>query len=199
MTSPTSPEQDELLAAVARLRAFTSGHDSDENADNSEPNFHQDVEVLAASALRSPQPQCGVHTVDAIIKAARECVHDYYVASGIVHTAEGDGYGALRALRVALELHDEAALSPDTARGREWQPIETAPRDGTPIEVCNTRHPSRPPVIVRWTDEGLSEDLLDPHWTDAATADGSALYYNQNYFDFWKPTTPLPSADGGSK
>lgn len=82
----------------------------------------------------------------------------------------------------------------------EWQPIETAPKDGTPIEVCNTRHPSHAPVVVRWTNERLSEDdLPEPHWCDAATADGSALYFNQNYFDFWKPTTPLPTPPVESK
>jgi hypothetical protein len=73
-----------------------------------------------------------------------------------------------------------------------WQPIETAPRDGTPIEACNTRHPDSPPVIVRWDADGMSEELPEPHWCDAATKAGEALYYNQNYFDFWKPTTPLP-------
>lgn len=72
-----------------------------------------------------------------------------------------------------------------------WQPIETAPRDGTPIEVCNTRHPTHPPVIVRW-DNDHAEPQWGPHWCDAATQAGEALYYNQNYFDFWKPTTPLP-------
>jgi len=82
-----------------------------------------------------------------------------------------------------------------------WRPIETAPKDGTPIEVCNTRHASHAPVIVRWTDDGLPEDLPEPHWCDAATADGSALYFNDRYFDFWKPITPLrapEAADAGA-
>lgn len=77
--------------------------------------------------------------------------------------------------------------------GAGWQPISTAPRDGTPIEVCNTRHPDFPPVIVRWTTVDPEDTEPDQHWCDAATLDGTALYYNQNYFDFWKPTTPLPS------
>jgi hypothetical protein len=80
-----------------------------------------------------------------------------------------------------------------------WQPIETAPRDGTPIEACNTRHPDSPPVIVRWDADGMSEELPEPHWCDAATKAGEALYYNQNYFDFWKPTTPLPRPHGGGE
>lgn len=64
--------------------------------------------------------QCGVQTVDAIILAARECVGGYPVASGIIHTSEGDGYGWLRALRLALEAHDKATLSlPEKAEGRE--------------------------------------------------------------------------------
>ncbi len=75
----------------------------------------------------------------------------------------------------------------------EWKPIETAPRDGTAIECCNTRHPDNPPVVVRWTRKGFLDELPEPHWCDAATHDGSALYYNQNFFDFWKPTTPLPA------
>ena len=72
----------------------------------------------------------------------------------------------------------------------DWQDISTAPRDGTAIEVCNTRHPGHPPVVVRWSDR--APFVLDPGWSDAATAAGDALYYNPNYFDFWKPTTPLP-------
>jgi hypothetical protein len=72
-----------------------------------------------------------------------------------------------------------------------WQPINTAPRDGTPIEACNSKHQSHAPVIVRWF-------AAEPHWCDAATPEGCALYFNPNYFDFWKPTTALPRPDGNT-
>lgn len=77
-----------------------------------------------------------------------------------------------------------------------WQPIATAPKDGTPIEACNTRHPSHAPVIVRWLDELANPDT---GWCDAATPSGDALYYNKNYFDLWKPCTPVPQKSGAEQ
>lgn len=115
-----------------------------------------------------------------------------------------DGGGAVSDIieRLRNRIHDSpmpAELLMDEAADEierlsaGWQPIDTAPKDGTPIEACNTRHPENPPVIVRWSEAEISACLPDPHWCDAATRDGSALYYNANYFDFWKPTTPLPA------
>jgi hypothetical protein len=97
--------------------------------------------------------------------------------------------------RVSIDGRTWTRVMPGSDPGTGWQPIETAPRDGTPIEVCNTRHRSHPPVIVKWSEDGFSDMLPEPHWCDAATASGDALYYNGRYFDFWKPTTPLPAVD----
>lgn len=69
----------------------------------------------------------------------------------------------------------------------EWQPIETAPKDGTPILAANIHHTLHAPVVVRW-----DADETDPHWCDAATAAGEALYFNPNYFQLWQPLDPLP-------
>lgn len=74
----------------------------------------------------------------------------------------------------------------------DWQPIKTAPKDGSPILTFNSRH-SAPPVVVRWTEENLYEGIEhEPHWCDAATRDGTALYYNGRYFDYWMPLPQPP-------
>jgi hypothetical protein len=109
---------------------------------------------------------------------------DLYTARAVFARLRNFGYAVTR---------NEPQPLPCGSRSR------TAPKDGTPIEACNTRHPSHAPVIVRWDGDGLSDDVPEPHWCDAATRDGEALYYNQNYFDFWKPTTALPRPHGGGK
>jgi hypothetical protein len=88
------------------------------------------------------------------------------------------------ALRAELKALRGDAYTP-------WMPIETAPRDGTPILVCNSRHQSHAPVAVRWLDEMSNPDT---GWCDAATASGDALYYNAKYFDWWMPLPALPSS-----
>jgi hypothetical protein len=42
-------------------------------------------------------------TMDELIKAAQDCIDDYYVASGKLIVDGHDGYGSLRALRLALD------------------------------------------------------------------------------------------------
>lgn len=121
---------------------------------------------------------------DAVREALRFFLKCAYPVSTSINPR---GYNWSEAYLDQARVAAAAALAQPQAAGT-WQPIETAPRNMTPIEACNTRHPSHAPVIVRWTDKGG-----DPHWCDEATPDGSALYFNANYFDYWKPVTPLPA------
>lgn len=103
---PPSPSAEPV---AWRLRHNSSSRWEYRDEQPNGPSVHLfDVEPLYASP---PVSDASRETLEAIIKASRECVRDYYVASGIVHTAEGDGYGALRALRLALEIYDTAALA----------------------------------------------------------------------------------------
>ena len=83
----------------------------------------------------------------------------------------------------------------------DWQPISTAPRDGTPILAANANHQSHAPVVVRWVEEPTCELALlvgsEPHWADAATASGDALYFNGLYFSHWQPLDPPPPSPEG--
>lgn len=76
----------------------------------------------------------------------------------------------------------------------QWQPIETAPKSwDAPILVFNSRLPMSPPVVVRWNEQPCDEMPNEPHWCDAATRGGTALYFNNLYFDYWMPLPPGPS------
>jgi hypothetical protein len=88
---------------------------------------HASTDAVLA-ALRSVQPLAGegVHITDAeisageeVVKAAVSCVSDYPIASGLTATSEGDGYGSLRELRLALEKMNAVALPPVSGDGRK--------------------------------------------------------------------------------
>ncbi len=83
-------------------------------------------------------------------------------------------------------------------RCNDWQQIDTAPKDGTPILAANSRH-YHAPVVVRWDAE--NREGAEPHWCDAATREGIALYFNPNYFDLWQsvPLVPRDTQQGAAE
>ena len=80
----------------------------------------------------------------------------------------------------------------------EWRPIETAPKDGTPLLAASENHDSR--EVVCWQDgpqsgswDSLAE--LQEGWVnDGPIKD--RFYANPRYFTHWLPL-PSPPARGG--
>jgi len=145
--------------------------------------------ALSNTSTVSPAQTPPVQPTEAMLNAARDWSVKKY-GRGIGNDA---AIGCWQAMLAALT---------DTSTGghaqcqQQWQPIETAPRDGTPLLAANSRLPTLPPVMVRWLDEMSNPDT---GWCDAATASGDALYYNANYFDLWMPAPSVSSTDRGGK
>jgi hypothetical protein len=81
----------------------------------------------------------------------------------------------------------------------EWQPIETAPKDGTPILAYGEPHSGEPPFgVVRW--------IAETHeWWERVDAKTKKLVSEEaGYWDgagilpsFWMPLPAPPAPDGG--
>lgn len=105
--------------------------------------------------------------------------------------------------KLRAEAHDENGyghpltallLSAADEIDQRWRGIKDAPRDGTPILARNSRHPSHAPVVVRWWSH--SDDV--PH-CDAATADGSALYFKWELLRLLDADSCLVTRDNGTE
>jgi hypothetical protein len=72
-----------------------------------------------------------------------------------------------------------------------WQPIKTAPADGSLFLAYNTAHGDM--AVVGLTN---TPDEDEPWcWTDVGGANrGIAATYNGHYFQFWMPLPPPPGA-----
>lgn len=90
-----------------------------------------------------------------------------------------------------------AALAVDGLALQGWQPIESAPKDGTFILAYNVSHKDQ--TVVGWSDDvGMPEIAPQGCWTDAGNLNRAVNYLaNANYFQFWKPLPPPPAASDG--
>lgn len=157
-----------------------------------------------------PPAQCGVLTHDAVDKAAawdavaaaraderrktiEQCAE---VAEAQVKEFLSPQYAANQPFGSVCERFACAevakairALSlPETAKGREWQDISTAPKDGRTIEV---RYVNDDPRRVRWSQSG--------HGSGWHLVDSSGAFILRFDPTQWRPASSVPSADRGSK
>lgn len=84
--------------------------------------------------------------------------------------------------------------SPSSRSETAWQPIETAPKDGTWILVPDTRYKNRVSGMVRWEDQKHGR-YPKPYWSfvDERIHGVSASRANQP--DVWQPMPAPPSPD----
>lgn len=80
----------------------------------------------------------------------------------------------------------------------DWQPIETAPKDGRPILAASTNHDAC--EVVCWQD-GEDSGATDPDavcegWVNSGT-NKDRFYANPRWFTHWMPLPPPPHDAGG--
>lgn len=72
----------------------------------------------------------------------------------------------------------------------EWKPIESAPRDGTPVLACSIHHGAR--EVVCWQGGKPSGSTFGAEQEEGWVNDGQIkdrFYANPRWFTHW---TPLP-------
>ena len=102
-----------------------------------------------------------------------------------------------------VELERElAALRTQPAEGPRWQPIETAPKDGTRVLIFDPNVGIRADV---WEAEfeSLNDDTKEDGWGGyrGAWTDHAVLSFGYEEVEEYQPTMwmPLPPALGGAK
>lgn len=120
------------------------------------------------------------HILDAEAESLRRCNTDasgewvlYYEGQ-----ADREAHDEMRALAAKLRAMADASSAPSG-----WQPIETAPRDGT--RVLLREKFGHFEYVGRWMDPG-------PDGADAMWADPDGEY--QIYPNLWHPLPPPPEA-----
>lgn len=90
-------------------------------------------------------------------------------------------YGAYRAML-------SAAPQPPAEGG--WEPMESAPKDGTVIIAWHTVH--KCPIAIRWNDEGFLFGGETLHWIERS---GTTAWPGGCFSD-WMPLPPAPTNGG---
>jgi len=111
--------------------------------------------------------------------------------------------GSLRRARAALasaprnESEDLVQITPQdtgsvTAAPSEWQPIETAPKDGTFVLVCLAGGPA---FDAYWEARGRVTATDEPGWCDGASSHTNGEDWLLVYYpDFWMPLPSPPTS-----
>jgi hypothetical protein len=74
----------------------------------------------------------------------------------------------------------------------DWQPIETAPKDGTPVVLFT--HPTENPVVGYWIDLQMYDFPFTGWTTGWKTSSGYNADWDEVYNPtHWLPLLPLPS------
>lgn len=74
----------------------------------------------------------------------------------------------------------------------DWQPIETAPKDGTEILACGTWYQA----VVHWGQ--LNEENVPPGWLHH-DGKNDPMWYRMGYaLKYWMPLPPLPNSTSPS-
>lgn len=72
-----------------------------------------------------------------------------------------------------------------------WQPIKTAPKDGTMILAWNAAHDTM--AVVGWQRAYGGCPYDEDHWDDVGNKNAApALFFNANYFQQWMPLPAPP-------
>ena len=120
---------------------------------------------------------------DEIMKAAREIACAYFpdFAHGGLRAGRFDTTRTIQAIARALMAADEAA----TKRASQWQPIETAPKDGTLLLLIVSGYE---PAVGRFYQSREVWDYHDPEYL--AVRERAEISFGP-----WRPThwMPLPA------
>lgn len=144
-----------------------------------------------------------VHYAGLCIKAAeengRELLHEDLCRWSVVF-GRGSDLRDDRDRRINERLKAMIALAlARTSVGEGWRPIESAPRDGTPILACSVNHDAR--EVVCWQDgldsgsfENLIADEPEPEkgWVNNGPIK-DRFYANPRWFTHWQ-SLPAPPA-----
>ncbi|MBB6262115.1 hypothetical protein FHS77_002683 [Paenochrobactrum gallinarii] len=98
------------------------------------------------------------------------------------------------------------ALSAEPAQGEQWQPIETAPKDGSPLILLRNKHEfaqGERVIIAHWSDKYDSfvwADFFDIYADDIDEVDENGKYvfdiFKSNDFTHWMHLPAAPALKG---